>query len=179
MCLERYRAFISPDRDRDHIQQEAPLEVLELNDIDLYDRGFQLYPWININELTSLKLINCARIQPLLMDYAQLLQNSGTAPQLQILQVKHSVSDPGIDIDPMFAIESVLRAAEGLQDIFVFSNFFPSFATDTYGTPSQHTRFFIRFASSTALTTHKVPLQLDVPYPRPGSQSYKRFISTL
>jgi hypothetical protein len=98
-----------------------PFKTLELNCIDLYDRGFRLYPWININELTSLKLINCARIQPLLLEYAQLLHRS-TTPPFRTFHVKHSVSDPGTVANPMFAIENVLRAAEGLKNILVSSS---------------------------------------------------------
>jgi hypothetical protein len=37
------------------------LSAPQLIDINLFDRSFKLYPWIDINELTSLKLINCTR----------------------------------------------------------------------------------------------------------------------
>jgi hypothetical protein len=97
------------------------LSTLELDSINLCDRNFGLYPWININELTSLKLSDCARIEPFLWGCAQLLQNSTTTP-LRVLHVKHSVAIPSMVADPMPAIEAVLRAAKELEEIFISAN---------------------------------------------------------
>jgi hypothetical protein len=94
------------------------LSTLRLDSINFCDRNFGLYLWINIDELTSLKLIDCARIEPFLWGYAQLLQSS-TTTSLRVLHVKHSVAIPSMVADPMPAIEVVLRAAKELEEIFI------------------------------------------------------------
>jgi hypothetical protein len=90
----RPRRYLSP----------TEFEHLELNSINLLNRNFRLHPWIDINELKLLQLIDCTSIQPFL--FSQLLQGR-TSSRLRTLHIKYSFPVVPLVPDPMSAIQAV------------------------------------------------------------------------
>jgi len=101
------------------------LEELQLIDVNLRGQGYSLPNGLDLAKLTSLKLIDCIRMQSFLRGLEQLLLTKTPSP-LTRLHVRFNVNKVWDgkrvhDVDVMSAVEDVLRSATGLKDIVVWS----------------------------------------------------------
>jgi hypothetical protein len=97
------------------------LRALELDFLDLYDRNYQLTPWLDITQLKSLRLIRCTRIIPFLTTLATELR----ASNVPLLQTFHIQSGQQFQ-EP--SVNGVMNSFSGLQDVLI--------STDTTPLPS-------------------------------------------